>query len=62
MNLWRVRSTVSEGVILHPKLLETTLQVTETVYFDVEIGGERAGRIVMGLYGNAAPLTVKNFV
>ena len=31
------------------------------VYFDVEIGGEPAGRVVMGLYGKQVPKTVENF-
>ena len=26
-------------------------QVTSTVFFDIEIGGEAAGRIEFGLYG-----------
>ncbi|CAN0837982.1 Peptidyl-prolyl cis-trans isomerase CYP21-2 [Linum grandiflorum] len=32
-------------------------QVTHKVYFDVEIGGEASGRIVMGLFGRAVPKT-----
>lgn len=31
------------------------------MYFDIEIGGEKAGRIEIGLFGATVPKTVKNF-
>ena len=36
-------------------------KITKTVFFDVTIGGEDAGRIVMGLFGDDVPGTVENF-
>lgn len=36
-------------------------EVTTKCFFDVEIGGEAAGRIVMGLFGDVVPRTVENF-
>eukprot|EP00629_Pelagomonadales_sp_RCC1024_P006809 CAMPEP_0119295748 /NCGR_PEP_ID=MMETSP1329-20130426/50218_1 /TAXON_ID=114041 /ORGANISM="Genus nov. species nov., Strain RCC1024" /LENGTH=241 /DNA_ID=CAMNT_0007296667 /DNA_START=64 /DNA_END=790 /DNA_ORIENTATION=- len=35
--------------------------VTNKVYFDVEIDGAPAGRIVMGLFGETVPKTTENF-
>jgi hypothetical protein len=37
------------------------LTVTEKCFMDVKIGGEDAGRIVIGLYGNVCPKTCFNF-
>jgi cyclophilin family peptidyl-prolyl cis-trans isomerase len=35
--------------------------ITDTVYFDISIDGEPAGRIEMGLYGETTPKTAENF-
>ena len=35
--------------------------ITAKVFFDVKVDGKAAGRIVMGLYGNAVPKTAENF-
>jgi peptidyl-prolyl cis-trans isomerase B (cyclophilin B) len=36
-------------------------KVTDKVFFDMTIGGEKAGRIVIGLFGKTVPKTAKNF-
>lgn len=35
--------------------------ITSKVFFDVTIGGQDSGRIVLGLFGSDLPKTVENF-
>lgn len=37
-------------------------KVTAKVFFDIRIGGEDAGRVVIGVFGKTVPKTAENFV
>ncbi|KAJ8641025.1 hypothetical protein MRB53_017719 [Persea americana] len=41
--------------------VEQDPEITHRVYLDVDIDGQHAGRIVIGLYGQVVPKTVENF-
>lgn len=36
-------------------------EITDEVYFDIDINSKPAGRVVIGLYGSTVPRTVQNF-
>ncbi|QCD98355.1 peptidyl-prolyl cis-trans isomerase B [Vigna unguiculata] len=41
--------------------IELQAKVTTKCFFDVEVGGEAIGRIVLGLFGDDVPKTAENF-
>jgi hypothetical protein len=36
-------------------------EITDNVFFDIDIDGQPAGRIEMGMYGSTTPKTCENF-
>ena len=49
----------AERPLMSPKPPEPV--ITDKVFFDIEIDGQAAGRIILGLFGKVAPKTVLNF-
>ncbi|PIA32242.1 hypothetical protein AQUCO_04500087v1, partial [Aquilegia coerulea] len=49
------------GTLVLIQSTEASKEVTNKVYFDVEIAGKPAGRIVIGLFGKTVPKTAENF-
>ncbi|PON88802.1 Cyclophilin-type peptidyl-prolyl cis-trans isomerase [Trema orientale] len=60
----RTRTTSLRRCIINNSLskdVELQAKVTTKCFFDVEVGGEPLGRIVLGLFGDVVPKTVENF-
>lgn len=57
----RLSTELGIGGLLQGLFGQTDAAVTDTVYFDIEIDGQEAGRIEMGLYGDVVPKTTRNF-
>ncbi|XAR58345.1 Peptidylprolyl isomerase [Bertholletia excelsa] len=61
--LSKVPSIAYQRMVCTNSISEPELQaeVTTKCFFEVEIGGEPVGRIVLGLFGDIVPRTVENF-
>ncbi|GAB4824527.1 hypothetical protein Ancab_007403 [Ancistrocladus abbreviatus] len=59
--LWSLVLFGSLALIQAKKSKEDSKEVTHKVFFDVEINGKPAGRIVVGLFGKTVPKTAENF-
>lgn len=54
-------AVVGGAFAARPKTSTDDAKITHKVFFDINIDNEYAGRIVMGLFGEVAPKTVRNF-
>lgn len=60
--LLALTATTAALALVTPSAMAEEPAITQKVYFDITYGGEPAGRIVLGLFGNVVPKTVSNFV
>lgn len=58
---WYSRTQPVEAAKKDAKKAKKGPRVTQQVYFDIEVGGEKIGRIVIGLFGKTVPKTAANF-
>ena len=63
MKVFTIASLIGAALALVDTTVEesTLATITDKTFFDIEIDGEAAGRIVAGLYGEVVPRTVENF-
>ncbi|KAL5200160.1 hypothetical protein ABZP36_021363 [Zizania latifolia] len=59
--LWIVLVAATLALAQAKKSKADLTEVTHKVYFDIEIDGKPAGRVVMGLFGKTVPKTAENF-
>ena len=57
--LTRIIETIQE--MIEEAAVEASAQITSRVFFDITRDSRPIGRVVIGLYGDTVPKTVKNF-
>lgn len=60
MSEYEIPTKIAIPPLMDP--IPTLPRVTQRVFFDIEVDGTKAGRIVLGLFGEIAPKAVENFV
>ena len=54
-------ASIALGRVVYAASKTSEPKVTDNVFFDMSIGDEPAGRVVIGLFGEVCPKTVLNF-